>query len=156
MPHPSPGRGEVWHTGGRRLTKPNKRPAGPRICKGASLSGQARQVQYPASSDGGLLNLPVEGGVVHACKVQPDADGRALQAFAYGPGGGGGVIWGPGKRRPTPPPFGMTTWCILVCGWRRQLADSHLLPFPWTGWRWGRLSPGVVLLSEPSTREECQ
>ena len=28
--------------------------------------------------------------------------------------------------------FGMTPWYVLVCSWRRQLADRHLLPFPWT------------------------
>ena len=29
--------------------------------------------------------------------------------------------------------FGMTPWCDdLVCSWRRQLADRHSLPFPWT------------------------
>ena len=29
--------------------------------------------------------------------------------------------------------FGMTPWCtVLVCSWRRVLADRHLLPFPWT------------------------
>ena len=29
--------------------------------------------------------------------------------------------------------FGMTPWCIvLVCSWRRLLADRHSLPFPWT------------------------
>ena len=33
-------------------------------------------------------------------------------------GGGGGV--------------GMTPWCVLVCSRQRQLADRHLLPFPWT------------------------
>ena len=27
---------------------------------------------------------------------------------------------------------GMTQWCVLVCSWRRQWADRHLLPFPWT------------------------
>ena len=26
----------------------------------------------------------------------------------------------------------MTPWCVLACSWRRQLADRHLLPFPWT------------------------
>ena len=35
--------------------------------------------------------------------------------------------------------FGMTPWCVvLVCSWRRLLADRHSLPFPWTlslhGW----------------------
>ena len=29
--------------------------------------------------------------------------------------------------------FGMTPWCVvLVCSWRRILADRHSLPFPWT------------------------
>ena len=28
--------------------------------------------------------------------------------------------------------FGMPPWCVLVCSWRRQLADRHFLPFPWT------------------------
>ena len=29
--------------------------------------------------------------------------------------------------------FGMTPWCVvLVCSWRRLLADRHSLPFPWT------------------------
>ena len=27
----------------------------------------------------------------------------------------------------------MTPWCVvLVCSWRRLLADRHLLAFPWT------------------------
>ena len=27
----------------------------------------------------------------------------------------------------------MTPWCVVhVCSWRRQLADCHSLPFPWT------------------------
>ena len=26
----------------------------------------------------------------------------------------------------------MTPRCVLVCSWRRKLADRHLLPFPWT------------------------
>ena len=27
--------------------------------------------------------------------------------------------------------FGMTPWCVvLVCSWRRVLADRHSLPFP--------------------------
>ena len=34
----------------------------------------------------------------------------------------------------------MTPWCIvLICSWRRLLADRHSLPFPWTlflHWRW--------------------
>ena len=29
--------------------------------------------------------------------------------------------------------FAMPPWCIvLVCSWRRRLADRHSLPFPWT------------------------
>ena len=29
--------------------------------------------------------------------------------------------------------FGMTPWCVvLICSWRRLLADRHSLPFPWT------------------------
>ena len=27
---------------------------------------------------------------------------------------------------------GTTPWCVLVCSWLHQLADRHLLPFPWT------------------------
>ena len=26
----------------------------------------------------------------------------------------------------------MTPWCVLICNWRRQLADRHLLPLAWT------------------------
>ena len=45
--------------------------------------------------------------------------GSYTLSFSYVTRGGGGV--------------GMTPWCIvLVCNWRRPLADRHSLPFPWT------------------------
>ena len=58
--------------------------------------------------------------------------------MGHGPGGGGS------KRAPWASPqgtvrrgreggFGMTHGCdVLVCSWRRLLADRHSLPFPWT------------------------
>ena len=33
-------------------------------------------------------------------------------------------MWGAG--------LSMTPWCIVLCSWRRLLADRHSLPFPWT------------------------
>ena len=52
--------------------------------------------------------------------LTPNREGRQVgRSAARLPGEGGGG--------------GMTPWCVvLVCSWRRLLADRHSLPFPWT------------------------
>ena len=54
-------------------------------------------------------------GVVSSCGVCGQGLGTHVRVYMCGGG------------------FGMTPWCdVLVCSWRRLLADRHSLPFPWT------------------------
>ena len=59
-------------------------------------------------------------GAVAVLGVGGFAQGLGIYLFAFGGAWGGGGV-------------GMTPWCVvLVCSWRRLLADRHSLPFPWT------------------------
>ena len=93
----------------------------------------------PPSSTGGTcrtLSPGLDTALIHWNRPKPDntaptkscagGDARAASALAprdaraeEGAGGGGGL--------------GMTPWCVvLVCSWRRLLAECHSLPFPRT------------------------